>query len=76
MSIYDQINKENAQRKEECHNVALEHMAVLEQQRIASEACFDPRVVAFKARRKEQAMQTRSRLSNQVLPKKLKSPTL
>jgi hypothetical protein len=51
-------------------------MAVLEQQRIASEACFDPRVVAFKARRKEQAMQTRSRLSNQVLPKKLKSPTL
>ena len=73
MSIYDQINKENSQRKEECHNVALEHMVVLEQQRIAAESYYDPRVVVFKARRKAQALQERRWKPSiaLVLPKKL-----
>ena len=65
----DQMRAANAARKEESHNSALEHMAFLEQQRIASEACYDPRVIAFKERRRVQAMQLRKNLGEQVLPK-------
>jgi hypothetical protein len=59
----------NAASKEESHNSALEHMAFLEQQRIASEAHYDQRVIAFKERRKMQTLQPRKKLGTQVLPK-------
>jgi hypothetical protein len=63
----------NLRAAEESKNAALEHMVAMNRERIASEACYDPRVIAFKERRKELALQPRSRISNQVSPKKLRS---
>jgi len=47
-------------------------MAVLNRERLVSEACCDPRVIAFKLRRVAIAMQTRywKPSIDQVLPKK------
>jgi hypothetical protein len=60
MSITDdQTRAQNLQNKEDSKNAWNEHVKELTRQRLASEAMFDPRVVAYKARRKEQANQPR-----------------
>ena len=57
--VEDQRNRENAVASAERGNAWLEHMSALSRERIAAEAYYDPRVIAFKARRKTQAGQLR-----------------
>jgi hypothetical protein len=62
----------NLRAAQDSKNAAIEHMAVLNRERLVSEACCDPRVIAFKLRRVAIAMQTRywKPSIDQVLPKK------
>lgn len=55
----DQMRALNLQAKESYKNAAVEHMVAMNRERLASEACYDPRVIAFKARRQVIAGQTR-----------------
>lgn len=55
----DQTRALNLQHKENSDNAWLEHVRELTRQRVACESMYDPRVLAFKARRKEQTNQTR-----------------
>lgn len=68
--VEDQRNRENAVASAERGNAWLEHMSALSRERIAAEAYYDPRVIAFKARRKTQAGQLRWWKPRDILPKK------
>ena len=70
--VEDATRALNAQVVEGRKDVATEHMAALNRERLASEACYDPRIIAFKARRVAIAMQTRwwKQPVEQILPKK------
>lgn len=60
MSIIDKIKEDNAKRADEKKNVAVEHLAELERQRVASEGYKNPALIAFKERRRKQALQNKS----------------
>ena len=59
MSIIEEIKEANTRREEERKNVAVEHMAELERLRIASEGYKNPALIAFRERRKKQAMRNK-----------------
>lgn len=61
MSIIDDIKEANAKRAAEKGNVALEHMAQLEKERVASEGYKSPILAAFKARRAQQVLAARNK---------------
>jgi hypothetical protein len=70
--VEDATRALNAQVVEGRKDVATEHMAALNRERLASEACYDPRIIAFKARRQVIAGQIRwwKPSVDQALPKK------
>lgn len=60
MSLIEDQNRENNLRtKEDSKNAWVEHLAEMERNRIANERCTDPKLVAFKKRREEQALRHR-----------------
>lgn len=68
----DQAYAANAAAKAESNNAALEHMAALVREQQYAASCYDPRVVAFKERRRLQAGQIRWHKPNNALPKQRK----
>ena len=73
MSILeDQVYAANAAAKAECHNADLEHRLEVARKSLADASIYDPRVIAFKERRKAHAMQTRywKPSTETVVPKK------
>jgi hypothetical protein len=69
MSIHEEIAAANEERAKERQGIAQEHQAELNRQRLAMESYYDPRLVSFKKRRREQAMQPR-KVSPFNLPRK------
>jgi hypothetical protein len=60
MSIVEERMREyNENQKAISKNCELEHLAEKERNRIASENCIDPRLIAFKKRREEQVLRHR-----------------
>ena len=57
--IDDKIKSNNLEQVIAKCNAALEHMAELEKQRIASDGYKDPHLIAFKEKRKKYAMQNK-----------------
>ena len=68
----DQAYAANAAAKAESNNAALEHMAALVREQQYAASCYDPRVVAFRERRKAQAGQIRWHKPANALPKQRK----
>lgn len=66
--LEDSIKKENAARKENNHNCAVEHMAELEAKRIANELALQSSVKANWARLKEKRT---PRVLDKLLPVQL-----
>jgi len=61
MSIIDDIKEANAKRANDKNNVAVEHMAQLERERVVSESYKKPLLEAFKARRAQQVLAARNK---------------
>jgi hypothetical protein len=57
--VDDKIKIHNVEQVKARCNAALEHMAELERQRIASDGYKDPHIAAFKEKRRKQAMQNK-----------------
>jgi DNA-directed RNA polymerase len=73
MSILeDQVYAANAAAKAQSHNADLEHRLEVARKSLADASIYDPRVIAFKARRATIAMQTRwwKPSTEPVVPKK------
>lgn len=69
-AIEDATRALNLQAAENSKNAAIEHMAALVREQQYADSCYDPRVVAFKERRREQAGQLRWWKPSNALPKK------
>jgi hypothetical protein len=60
MSLVEDENRaRNLQALEDRKDTETEHLVEMNRARLASEACYDPRLIAFKQRRLEQAAQIR-----------------
>lgn len=68
----EQSIAQNLQNQQDSHNAALEHLAALVREQQYAAPCYDPRVVAFKERRRLQAGQIRWHKPNNALPKQRK----
>ena len=68
--IEDQRNKENFIAEEGKKNAWVEHMEFLSRELLLVASYYDPRVIAFKERRKVQSMKLRWPVTGNALPKK------
>ena len=70
--LEEQVRAANAAAKAESHNAELEHRLELARKSLTDASYYDPRIIAFKARRQVIAEQVRwwKPSVDQVLPKK------
>ena len=68
--VEDQNRTQNLQAIEDRKVAEAEHLVVMNRERLTAESYNDPRLQAFKARRREHAMQERWWKPNLALPKK------
>jgi hypothetical protein len=68
--VEDQNRTQNLQAIEDRKVAEAEHLVVMNRERLTAESYNDPRLQAFKARRREQAMQLRWWKPSLALPKK------